>query len=183
MKRLFVDTETTGLSAAKHQVLTVGMLIVDMDKDKMEVIDKKEISIKHVDYIVQPMALKINNINLEEHDKKSMDVEEACRSISNFIGKNTLRYEQICGHNINFDIGFLKSLFEPTETAYPFHYLSIDTMSLWFSLINAGKIPKLGFSSLTKIANHYKIGIEGAHGALVDCVITAGVYQKMLQEM
>jgi len=185
MKRLFVDIESTGLQPNKHQVLSVGLLLVDVDKDKLELVDKQEILIKHDDYVIQLAALKVNNIDLVEHDKngRCVDVEEACRLIGVFMDKNSLHFEVFCGHNISFDINFLKSLFEPTETMYPFHYQSIDTMSLWFSLMNAGKIPNTRGSSLTKIADYFKVDRINAHSALEDCWITAKIYQKMLKEM
>jgi len=68
MRGLIIDTETTGLSHNYNQVLTVGMLLAEIDTS-LDFINSKHIRIKHKKYNVSGLALKINKINLKEHIK------------------------------------------------------------------------------------------------------------------
>lgn len=69
MKRLVIDTETTGLSPNYNKTLTVGMVLMDVEEDYLKILDENHIFVKHKDYNASSSALKINGINLEEHDK------------------------------------------------------------------------------------------------------------------
>jgi len=97
----------------------------------------------------------------------------------NFIKKYKYSREPIIGHNVAFDMNFLKSMFKREIIPFPVWHRTIDTMSLWFFLKDAGLISVTG-NKLQDIATHYAVSYEGAHDALADCRITAKVYMKLL---
>jgi DNA polymerase III alpha subunit (gram-positive type) len=183
MKRLVIDTETTGLSPEIHKTLTVGMLLVDVEHDFLEILDSSHLLIKHDDWIIDPAAIKINKINIEEHTKNAIYPELACKQINNFVERNDLIRTPLLGHNISFDKGFLRELFHQGKSIPKLNNAQIDTMHLWNELKRRGQIPYSLNSKLGTIADYFKIDYEGAHDALADCHITARVYQNLLRIM
>lgn len=181
MKRTFVDIETTGLDCTKHNILSVGIAIVNVEKDNLEFIDKIEIPVVYENYCVDEKALQINKINLETHTGKTP--LEAVDTIIEFLTKNEMMNKPICGHNINFDIGFLKKLFSSDKTyTYPFHYHKIDVMSILFYLQDKGSMPT-NVRTLKALCNHFKITREKEHSALEDAMSSARTYYRLLNVM
>jgi DNA polymerase III epsilon subunit-like protein len=181
MKRLVIDTETTGLSPRLNKTLTVGMLLIDVDQDFLEILNSNHLFIKHKNYNVDPEALKINKINLEEHNQIAVEPKIACRQINNFIGKNKLNKTIVLGHNVNFDRGFVRELFHQENLIPKLHTSQIDTMHLWNNLKKRGIVPGKMQSNLQTLADFFKIDRTKSHDALADCNITAKVYQNLLK--
>ena len=90
MKRLVIDTETTGLSHRFNKTLTVGMLLVDVEKDHLNILKSNHIFIKHNSGSVSSGAMKVNGINIIEHNKTAIEEEEACEEVNKFVDKNKL---------------------------------------------------------------------------------------------
>jgi DNA polymerase-3 subunit epsilon len=181
MKRLVIDTETTGLSPNYNKTLTVGMLLVEVEKQHLKILDSNHIFIKHKDYNASSQALKINGIDLEEHDKIAIPPKKACNEINLFLKRNILQETPLVGHNLSFDKRFLNALFDQGESLHKFHHESEDTMFIWRSLQNRGKIPGHLRSNLGTVASFFDIDYEKSHDALADCHITAKVYRKLLK--
>ncbi len=180
MKRLVIDTETTGLSPTHNQILTIGMILIEIEKKQLKVLEEIHIFIKHDNYSSNKKALKVNGINLEEHDKIGISPREACKQINNFITKNVLQDTPLVGHNISFDKRFINALFDIGESFSKLHHESEDTMFIWRNLKNNGKVPKELDSKLGTVAKFFNINYEKAHDALADCHITAKVYHELL---
>ncbi len=181
MKRLVIDTETTGLSPRFNKILTVGMLLVDVEKTHLDILDKSHIFIKHKHYNSQPEAMKVNKINLKEHTSYAISSEKACSQINKFVKKNSCQETLIVGHNIGFDERFLSALFAQTKVGYPFYNLREDTMKIWRTLQKQKLVPSHLRANLNSIATHFDIDYTKAHDALADCRITAQVYYEMLK--
>lgn len=181
MKRLIIDTETTGLSPRFNKTLTVGMLLIDVEKDFLEILDENHIFIKHDNYNSTKEAMKVNKIDLKQHDIHAVPPTNACIKINSFIDKNSLRETPLVGHNLHFDKGFLSALFDQGESLSKFHHQSEDTMYIWRNHQKLGNVPFGLRSSLQEIANFFKIDYMKAHDALADCHITAKVYHKLLK--
>ena len=183
MRRLVIDTETTGLSPNIHKTLTVGMLLIDVEQDFLDILDSSHLLIKHDEWVIDPAALKVNKINIEEHSKRAIYPNLACKQINNFIETNELANTPLLGHNVSFDRGFLRELFHQGKSIPKFHPSQIDTMHLWNDLKRKGQIPWNTRSNLQTLADYFKIDYAGAHDALADCHITARVYQNLLKIM
>jgi len=180
MKRLVIDTETTGLSPRFHKTLTVGLLLIDVEKSHLNILDQNHIFIKHDHYNASKDAMSVNKIDLIQHNQIAVPPCQACNQINNFIEKNILHETPLIGHNIQFDRGFLKSLFNQGNTLSEFHHEHEDTMWIWRNLQKQNKVP-LGRSNLQTVAEHFGIDYTKAHDALADCNITAQVYHEMLK--
>ena len=181
MKRLVMDIETTGLSPRLNRTLTVGMLLVDVEREFFNILDSNHVFIKYNKGVVNPAAMKVNKINIVEHNKTAIEEDEACEEINHFIDKNRLHDTTLLGHNFHFDRGFLNALFNKVGIIPKLHNEHEDTMRIWRGLKREGIIPFEFRSTLGTIANHFNIDYKKAHDALADCHITAKVYYEMLK--
>ncbi|MFH1521754.1 MAG: 3'-5' exonuclease [archaeon] len=181
MRRLIIDTETTGLSPRFNKVLTVGLLLVDAKKSKLQILDQNHIFIKHDRYNITKAAMIVNKIDLEQHNLHAVPPTDACNQINSFIEKNILHQAPLVGHNIHFDKGFLSALFEKADMSSKFCCESEDTMRIWRNHQKLGNVPSHLRSNLQTVADFFKIDYTKSHDALADCHITAKVYHKMLR--
>jgi DNA polymerase III alpha subunit (gram-positive type) len=174
-----IDTETTGLSPRFHKTLTIGLLLIDVEKNFLDILDSNHIFVRHNNYNSTREAMRINKINLEKHNLHAVTPKKACNQINTFIEKNVLQEIPLIGHNITFDKEFLHALFEQGATVHKFNYKYEDTMWMWRTLQRKNLVPK-GRADLQTVANHFNIDYTKAHDALTDCEITAKVYHKLL---
>jgi DNA polymerase III alpha subunit (gram-positive type) len=181
MKKLVLDTETTGLSPRYNKTLTVGLLLIDVERNFLNILDENHIFIKHDTYNANSQAMKINKIDIETHDKLAVYPEIACKQINSFVNKNSLHQTTLLGHNIGFDKGFISALFNQGEAESNLHEESEDTMHIWRSLKKKKLISPDLRSNLGTIAEFFEIDYTKAHDALADCHITAKVYKEMLR--
>jgi DNA polymerase III subunit epsilon len=177
MKTVVIDTETTGLSHRWHQPLTVGMLFVDVEKDFEKILNAKHILIRHENYHIDPAAMAINGIDLDEHDKTAVEPAKACKQINSFMKKSE---GFLLGHNLSFDLRFLDELFRREEVESNFPDEKVDTMILWNELKRRQIVPSNLRSNLQTLAEFFKVDYSNAHSALGDCEITMKVFQKMI---
>lgn len=180
MKRLVIDTETTGLRTYEHQVLTVGMVLIDVTPKKLEFVDESHLFVKYDEYNVSKMAMAVNKINLKEHHKIGISADKACDKMHEFIDKNVLYETPILGHNISFDVRFLNALFDTQKVRYPFSEEREDTMLIWRRFKKDGLVSPFTNAKLGTIASHFDIDYSKAHDALADCKITAKCFHGMM---
>ena len=180
MEKLVIDTETTGLFPRSHQLLTLGMVLIDVDKPKLKFIQEKHILVKHNKYNISKTAMKINNIDIQKHEKTALPISKAILGIQDFIGELGLEKTIILGHNVHFDQRFIAELFNNHREEYPFHHDKEDTRYIWERLKRAGKVDSSKNAKLGTIAEHFGIDYSKAHNAIADCKITAKVYWKMM---
>jgi len=181
MKKLVIDTETTGLSPHHNKILTVGLLLIQTNQEQLKIIDQDHIFIKHKSGFINPSALRVNKINIWEHNKTAIPPQIACNTINSFIQKNNLQSTALLGHNFHFDKRFLSELFSQSNCVPKLHTEHEDTLVLWRKLQRQRKVPIHLRGNLATVANYFDIDYTKAHDALADCHITAQVYHKMLQ--
>src|SRR3989344_4367775 len=99
----FVDIETTGLDAEKHEIIEIGCVLTSPD---LEVIEEFELKIKPERIEdADPVSLKVNQYD-------SLDWEDAYglkEGMKIFAGK--VNDCIMVGHNVAFDSGFLEHAF------------------------------------------------------------------------
>lgn len=179
---LLLDLETTGFDEKKHQILEVGMLILENGK----IIDSLEIKIKHKEYLVTPGAMKANKIDLLKHDEEAIDTKNAAINILDFLRKNKSEDKFIVvGQNINFDIKFIEEMFLKEWKIKDFRelvsYRVLDIMQLAMIRNLEGKI-KLEKQDLDTILNTLEIPIpETRHSAITDCKLEFEVLKKLFE--
>lgn len=166
MKILVIDTETGGLDAKKHSLLTIGLAVYEDGK----IIEEQEYFVKHKEYVITPKALEVNKINIIEHDSMALPSNIIIQEIITFMYRHFGTDKPvIAGHNIEFDNGFMDKLFKDENELW-YNYVShrkIDTCSLINYLMITGKID-LKSASLESCIEYFKIETEERHTAKDD---------------
>jgi DNA polymerase III epsilon subunit-like protein len=185
---LFMDTETGGLTPDRS-LLTVSMIPVDKDFqivpiDYFDPIAQQVlhtdaglyVAVKHETYVVDKEALAVNKINIAEHDVDAVPLPLVRELLTSFI-RHALKafdrkYLVPAGHNVAFDLKFIKSyLLTEQEWDTFFTYPALDTASAARFLNAAGIIG--GGYSLTSLRNRFVPHMGGdLHNAETDNLTT-----------
>jgi DNA polymerase III epsilon subunit-like protein len=176
MTRLLVlDTETGGLNPETDALLSVGLV----DWQDGAVLRQAEILVDAAGLACDPKALEVNNIDLEVHHAYSVSRDEAARLIREFC--RPMGRPWLTGHNIQFDIGFVRRLFTPEVLRQTFSHRVLDTMQVLAYLGHCGVIPE-GIAKLDQALDYFGITMPDGrrHTALADALATAQVYSAML---
>lgn len=160
MKYVVIDTETTGLDHEVHELLSLGAMVM-IDGVITETLEVK-IRPRKIE-LADAKALEVNGYS-EYRWRNALDPDLACNLIRAFFLQH--RDGTIVGHNVKFDIGFLKSFC--SEFGYdlyiPFGY--VDTRD-----VCRATLPHFGAQSLSldNICSFLGWKRRKAHTALSDC--------------
>jgi len=155
MSYIAFDTETTGLSD-NCNLLSVCFMILD---ENFKEIDFLNISLKQLNgYFIYPEALELNKIDIVYHHNNSTDLHTSKINLLHFLKKyqTKCKYTPI-GHNVNFDIKFIKQsgLLSYDEYHSFMHHNIIDTLiiSNFFKTIGKINCESLSLINLCKYFN------------------------------
>lgn len=182
MKILWIDEETTGLDAVKHDIITLSAMI------EIDEVVKRGINLK-----IQPVnwdniddeALKINGITRE--DMKTFDPPEvAHRKLKEFLKRHVNPYDstdkyQPAGYNVGFDMNFLAQFWIKMGDPYFgswVDYHKLDVASLVQILHLKGALDLENYKLVT-VAKYLDIPLN-AHDAREDIIATRKVCYKLL---
>lgn len=175
MKLVFLDTETGGINPKVNSLLSIGLVIWEDKK----IIFEKEFFLKEEQYNITPKAMEINKLNLDELKKNGIEKNKIKEEITKIIKRNFEDKAILAGHNINFDISFIKTIFTEEEFMNLFSYRSIDTASI-IKYISIKK--NINLTSLDDAIKYYNLKIEKRHSALDDAIVTAKIFNLLLEE-
>lgn len=171
-----LDTETTGLDDATDEIISIAIHILDEGFNK----HSTKVVYAFPDCEVHPKAAAVNGYTREKW--------EANGAVSQIV-LYTEVYEFVSihrgliplGHNVKFDIGFLKALFKKNKGAYGRHfsYHSIDTLgvAIFADLALFGK--KSSAYKLTDLCERFGIKLDNAHDALADIDATVELFRYL----
>jgi len=179
-----VDTETTGLDEITNDIIEISLLRYSDGVQKtwlLKPIDPKEISIE---------ALRVNKHNIEDllHQTKQgkelyRNPSEVIVEIENWINEDNVPTSNRClvGHNVGFDIGFLKRLWEKCNSSdtFPFGKRYLDTMQIQF-FMDLSKSSLSESYSLSNTIKRYGIKNDKAHTAAADTKATKELLDKQI---
>lgn len=176
MKFYVCDTETTGLDPIYHEIFEYSFIRVD---DKLQI--KRTIKAEN------PRNASIDALNITG---KSIDDlytgtprHEACNDLINYINSDNCQSNERCliGHNIAFDVKFLKAMLKKSNYNFPFDY-TIDTMQMMRAYVknNNLKTRKVNLDNSLSMLKIASIGV--AHNAADDCKNTFFLYKKLTEE-
>ena len=163
-------TLTTGLNVNEgHKIVSVGGI-----KIKSYQLLEDQI----LDELINPerdIPFASRNIHYISDDqvKDKPNIYQLEKKISNFL-ENTI----LVGHNVDFDIGFIKKNAAKTSLAVTVKKIpSIDTI-----LLAAGLYPSLESYELSFLCDHFRIKTfdQIRHSALGDAIITARLFLFLL---
>ncbi len=166
-----VDTETTGYSPKYAKMVEIAAIkiypdfTIDYDNTFSQLINP-EINIPY-------NAYRVHNISNEMVKDKPL-IEEIMPSFLSFA-KDTI----IVGHNIQFDLRFIKQEAENCNLELPFIY-SLDTLHL-----SKKAVPGLEAYKLDNLIEYFNINLNipesDRHRALFDAINTAIIMTKCLE--
>lgn len=176
----FIDTETGGTDPHKHSLLSIGVVVWDKTDG---IIAQKEFFVKSTKYYVTKEAQKINKFNEVSHNEVAQKPKEVINGLITFLKayfpENT--GFPVAGHNIQFDINFLKEFFKENGRSFNnyFAHRSIDTYSIFKVMSMAGLIDK-NINSSADAFSYFGIKVQQRHSALYDCIATVELFEKLL---
>lgn len=177
---LFLDTETGGTNPQKHSLLSIGIVVWDKDEG---ILFTDEFFIQNDSYNVTIEAKRINHFNELEHKEKAIAPIQIVNKLTDIKKTFFSDYDRIplAGHNIVFDIQFIKQLFSSCARSYEktFSHRSVDTHSIIRFLSDCELIPNTVSSSASAF-KYFNVPINGRHTALGDAMATAQLYMSLL---
>jgi DNA polymerase-3 subunit epsilon len=184
-KLLVIDTETGGIDPDRHSLLSVAAVVWADGRIEGEI----EILVGEADVTVTARALEINRIDLVEHARRAVPPAEALSHLLGFVAEH-FRVELaggeqvvLVGHNVGFDVGFLRRLCRLATSAFPaqFSHRMLDTASVLRFLSLAGFVPTSAVASTEAFA-HFGVRIppELRHTALGDARATADLLTRLV---
>lgn len=185
MKMLWLDTETTGLSCIKNDIVTIAGIIEIDGEVKEEFYFKCQPRNWET---ISEEALKINGITKEElktFEDPDVIYVKLCKIFGKYINKFDKKDKFIvCGHNVGFDVDFLFKFFEKSGDKYCgswLDYHKLDMIPLLQILTIKGAI-KLENLKLETASKHFGVDIE-AHDALSDIKATRAIANTLLKRI
>ena len=185
-KILWVDTETTGLSA-KDNGLTEVACIVEIDgviKDKLLVKINPFTYSKNV--AVEDEALKLTNKStdiLKTYGDSLDEFSSFIQLLDKYIDKFDKNDKfQVAGYNVSFDIEFIRAWFKDNNNSYYGSYFTYKDIDV-FAMVKHFKLLKLigatDNDQLKTICEFFAIPLQ-AHNALDDIVATKELYKQLV---
>lgn len=175
-----LDTETSGLDPDKHSLLSIGL--VDWSGRK-----QTEIFVNEGEIVADPASMAVNGIDLDFIRERGVTPKSAVRKVEKFLHKMGLgRPLMICGHNVAFDLAFMRRLYRMAGRDVPreFSHRSVDTHALLWALAAQGKVPREARSSEGAFT-HFGVSPppDKRHTALGDAIATRDLLEKVLELM
>jgi len=173
-----LDTETTGLSIDKHEIVEIALISYLYDRDgNRYVMRRYEEKIKPVNiHQASPRALEINGYT-EEGWAEARPAAEVLAEVKGFVEDSDI----LLGQNLIFDLRFINEMCQRLDMDSPKFPAYLDSKSIADRLVKANWLEKSGMDYLVE---HYGVEVKGrAHTALVDCERTMLVWDKLLEEV
>ena len=184
-KFICFDTETSGVHAGVHQILTMDARVVEWTANgwglhgrpfhgEVAFIPGRQVDAK---------ALLVNGINQHtwEGEKEILILREFIRWAREEMGDT---YNLPMGFNVGFDIDFLKAAFARHPSlkftdALSYRSLDVAQMAMWARVV--GVLPDTRDMKLTTLCKALKIDTEGAHDSSVDVRMTFDLFEVLYE--
>ena len=170
-----IDGEMSGCSPKDNAL--ISFVAIPIRKKKLILRETKAWKIKPEVLNVDPKSMTIHKLT-EEDISKGMDEAKACREIANCLSGQTL-----IGHNIGFDLGFLKQLFQTYKIECLFN-VSIDTgklMNWYFNRINPHTKPEPKSLKLENLIHSMDLPQYPPHDAFNDTLMIGALFLRLLE--
>ncbi len=183
---LFIDTETGGTDPSKHDLLSIGLVVWEGGR----IVARTEIPVQGRAERCTEEALAINGIQLEAHNQHALSRREALEEVIRFINRHFAHKPvTAAGHNVAFDLNFLRVLFEEfgEDMSQYISHRAIDTASILQVLAlledDAADLQQMASSSRAFAVWHIAVSPQERHTALGDAVATARLFSKILRKL
>lgn len=185
-RMVIIDTETGGLDPLKSSLLSVAAVLLD---DDLQIMDTREWFVKEDPLILTEGAWKVNKIDPADIFERGVSALQVTDELSQFVKGHRCEKGKavIGGHNVTFDIGYLRRLEAMAaredkralgwyDSTFSFRFW--DTFIVSRLLFLQGRMDK-PLTSLSHSCNYFGIEIGNAHRALDDAIATAKLTQRL----
>lgn len=174
-KFAFIDIETTGLDVYRHEIISIGLLLVSQEDGLYEILEEREYKIKpmHIESS-DLIALRVNKYNTEEW-VDAISLRDALEDLA-----SRTRDAFMVGHNVVFDYLFLDKAFKEHNITNTMHYHLLDTISLAYAKTTP-EDQDLRKYSLYHLSHKFGIRNEEPHHALSDTRTTFEIFKKIME--
>ena len=170
---IIFDTETTGLSPSMHHVIQLSAIKCVIDEEmQFHEIDRFDTYI-NPGYKLSKEIIKITGIT-DELLAKYADENTQWDKIYRFFGDNSL----VCGHNVTFDNGMMKAMYERHGAEW--NPVAMDTMRMAQELHLKNEV---GNHKLGTLAEHFGLDYGLTfHNSMDDIIATMRLLRLFVEE-
>lgn len=172
---VIIDTETGGLDPNHHSLISVGL--VDSSGNKMD-----EFIVREPTLFADPRSMAIHGITEAQIETEGLTPNDAVDRFEAFF-EDIDGTILLTGHNISFDLSFIKRLYRIAERQQPrrISHRSIDTHTMLWTAIQMGLLPT-ETSSSDGAFKHFNIEppADKRHTALGDAIATQKLVSALL---
>jgi DNA polymerase III epsilon subunit-like protein len=184
-RRFWVDTETTGLDAKRHFAFQISYLI----EENNVILQSQTLEFRPERYDLYEFSKEAEDVHGYSRDKIiSFQPETAAFTVLlGDLKKYGRKRLTLAGYNINFDIRFLKAVFDRNRAANGldsgafykyFDYMHFDMLQFVQAYRIAGVIG-LQHIDLESICRYFGINTKDAHNSMADIRNTKTVFDRM----
>ena len=131
-----IDTETSGLDPYQHSLLSIGLVPLYTE-------ERLELFVSEPSILADPRSMAIHGIDLEWLSTVGESPKVICERFETFLAHHSHSPVILAGHNITFDLRFMKRLYRLADRPWPtlISHRSLDTHSMLWQLAASGQIP------------------------------------------
>ncbi len=184
MKKIYIDTETTGLDSRLCGLTEIACIMVEDGEKIDELLLYVNPSSYNKQVSIESKALEFRNVTIEEIETYPNSIVQFDKFIG-FLDKHVDKFDkedklQIIGYNVGFDIDFIREWFIDNNHKYYGSYFSYKDVDV-FALVKHLKLLKMidtPNDKLETLCKEFDIEID-AHNALSDIIATRELYQVL----
>lgn len=195
-KLVVFDLETGGLDPTKNPIMEIGLVTLDQktlqEELQYEALIKPYYGIDNKELVYDPKAIEVHGIEPSRTIREGKDVAVVVESLIKLFKQLRAPRDTrgthkpiLCGHNVVFDVAFLKYLFRLVRQDLSEHVLSNngeivvwDTMQMATILWGGDDSTKFNLGACCEKAG---LGNFLAHSALADTKTTAELLKYFLE--
>ncbi|MBI3231711.1 MAG: 3'-5' exonuclease [Candidatus Doudnabacteria bacterium] len=179
---LIVDLETTGLDAARHEIIQLGAVLLDR-----KILKEKEV----FSSFIKPSKWKtrdkksmaVNKIKFEQV-KDAPGIKKVLRQFDKLFNPKNLILSYYGGP---LDMDFLRVAYGQNKIKWKFDYHFFNLWGVFYTFLAArGQLKngkKFAGFSLEDLMRRWKISPKNRHNALEDCRIEAEVLRQIVNSI
>lgn len=191
------DFETGGLDPAVNPAVEIALIVVDQitfeEVTRYETVIKPYQITEGVEPEYHPKAMEIHGISMGEINKVGKPLEQVVDTLIRLFKELKPKGDRggnlpiLCGHNIVFDIAFMRVMFALCGKNLADYVASNndeikhwDTQEMAIQVLNTGE--QVSYS-LSEVCNRIGIGTFAAHRAMPDVMACVELLQYLVTQM
>lgn len=168
---LVIDVETTGLTPGYDAILELaGCVLSETDLEEKSFFRSRV----RTEQPISPGANKTHGLTLDDV-RDAPSLIDVIADFADFAPEKAI----LSGHNVGFDVGFLRAAYQQVGRRFPFDYHVLDIWSIAFLVLGSRGV-RLPSYSLTSLCSLFGIAREPQHGALQDARASAALLRHLV---